>query len=256
MRIASIESAKRPQPVADSGKWPGYTSFLRRELKTNGDRVRLIAYAFGPSCFWVHYVYAASFLCIVILLSRFFVDAEKVTRYATSVGFAVLFISFPLWIVMPEIVFRTRREQELLSLTPNWPARERLNTWFARYIARQIFAVWIVVVVWLVVFALTYQAPMQSIVAPVLIGLLMATFACGYALMEYANDERPLFHERLLGFCALLLTLLSLGILVWVDGPVAAAIATLGTLGVIIATVRWRKFIGGSAALPAGRLAR
>lgn len=248
------EPAARRSPVADSGKWPGYTSFLMRALQRNDEAVRLIRYAFGPSSFWLNHIYVALYVCIVIALSRIFVDAAKVRANVAVIGFLLPAVLIPAWMALPGIVFRTRKEQKLLSLTPQWPERATLNQWLGGFIAFQLLVGWIACVFLLMAFALVYQTPLQAILVPAMSGLIMALIVCGYAMMPYANVENRLSHERRLTICAMILAYGSLVLAVAFDGPISMVVSGIGASSLLVALWRWRRLIGGSPALPAGRL--
>lgn len=249
--------ALRPGSAADTGKWLGYTRSLTRDLSKNNTATRLIGYLFGPGFFCTWHVGLALIACALVLLFRvFFIDPAKAVANATLIGFIFPAIIFSAWLVLPNLIFRVRKEQSLLSLTPKWPNRTELNHWLGRAIVFRSLGIWLTCLIVLAAFALVYQIPMNAFFVPALSSLVIALIACGYAMMDYAHTEKPLPRERRLAICAMIVTYASLFLVVIFNGPVSLVVSGFATISLLVAVVRWCRLIGGAAALPAGRLVR
>lgn len=249
--------ASRAGSAADTGKWLGYTRSLNRDLSKNNTGTRLIGYLFGPGFFWTWHVSLAIIACAFVLLFRvFFIDPTKAVANATLIGFIFPAIIFSAWMVLPNLIFRVRKEQSLLSLTPKWPNRTELNHWLGRAIVFRSLGIWLTCLIVLAAFVLVYQIPVGAFFVPALSSLVIALIACGYAMMDYAHTEKPLPRERRLAICAMIITYASLFLVVIFNGPVSLVVLGFATISLLGAVVRWRRLIGGAAALPAGRLVR
>lgn len=249
--------ASRQGSAADTGKWLGYTRSLIRDLSKNNTGTRLIGYLFGPGFFWMSYVGLAIIACALVLLFRvFFIDPAKAVANTNLIGFIFPAIIFSMWMGLPNLIFRVRKEQSLLSLTPKWPNRTELNHWLGRAIVFRSLGIWLTCLIVLAAFALVYQIPMNAFFVPALSSLVIALIACGYAMMDYAHNEKPLPRERWLAICAMIITYASLFFVVIFNGPVSLLVSGFATISLLVAMARWRRLIGGAAALPAGRLER
>lgn len=248
----------RAQNWLTRGHAPLFTRALASALGRRLPVHRLLGFCFGPSVHWTAFIWLAMTSGGLAVLLPLLLSA----REPRDIGL-VLMICFPVAFiaVTPQLarsMYKTRREQSLLSLTPYWPNERALNRWLAGFVCRYVFFGWLTGVSVMAFISFFYQLSPGTFAGLVFAMTTAALIMNAAGLRDYAHMEKP---GQFAGMLTPLAALLSygVGLLTIVFKGQFALAAMLAFLiavpSIAIAVRRWRALVSGPKALPVGRLA-
>lgn len=235
-----------------------YLASLRRSLTLGAGpakQERLIFYVFGPTLHWTNIVWLSLMWALLLVVVPFLspLVMSKVTASELSAGwlnmFPIIFVTLHKW--LGDVIYQTRKEQQLLALSPGWPSNHTQKQWTVAFLLNYCLAslTCCLAITFAAVWA--HGIPTSEYLQPILTVVLSTIAMFGAALSSYSTMRKPGFIDAMIAVYVGGLPYMSLQMTKIMRGSIEEVAAFVGLALVAVAIWRWHKFMNGPAVLPA-----